>query len=66
MQQLFPEESLDTPLTAITLSQKTENDMSGWSEAVEMEREALMAQVTIRVASQNHLIRNQWRDILVR
>jgi len=30
-------------LTVITLSQHTRNDMSGWSEAVEMEREELLA-----------------------
>ena len=45
MQQLFPDENLEASLTAITLSQKTENDMSSWSEDVEEERETLMEQV---------------------
>lgn len=32
-------------MTIITLSQKTENDMTSWSDAVEEERELLLANV---------------------
>jgi len=47
-QELFPdrtdEKSLTCgDLTVITLSQHTKNDMSGWSESVEAEREDLLA-----------------------
>lgn len=42
-QDLFPDHDLRKgPLTVITMSQKTENDMSGWSHGVEEERETLM------------------------
>jgi len=42
-QSLFPDRSaLQELLTVITLSQKTTNDMSGWSEAIEEEREDLL------------------------
>lgn len=41
----------DRPLTVITLSQHTENDMSGWSEAVENERD-LLTECFISVATQ--------------
>lgn len=34
------------PLTVVTLTQKTKNDMSGWSEGVECEREELVAFVS--------------------
>jgi len=40
---LFP--GIDTmtgPFTVITLSQKTDNDMSGWNDSVELEREELL------------------------
>lgn len=40
---LFPTMFLTTgPLTVVTLCQKTLNDMSAWSEAVDLEREELM------------------------
>jgi len=38
MQQMFPAQNSDN-LTTITFSQKTENDMSKWSEEIEAERE---------------------------
>lgn len=42
---LFPSINLrNTDLTVVTLSQKTINDMSGWSEEVEVEREELIEQ----------------------
>jgi hypothetical protein len=41
--ELFPERDLDQDnLTVITLSQHTENDMTGWSQEVEAEREQLL------------------------
>lgn len=43
-QGLFPDRDLSADdLTVITLSQKTENDMTSWSDAVEEERESLLA-----------------------
>jgi len=43
-QDLFPGQDLaNTNLTVITLSQQTENDMSGWNTKVEEEREELLA-----------------------
>lgn len=43
-QDLFPERDLSVgQLTVITLSQHTVNDMSGWSQEVEEEREELLA-----------------------
>ena len=44
---LFPRYHLkdDDNLTVITLCQKTEHDMSGWSSEVEEERESLLQQV---------------------
>lgn len=45
-QGLFPDRDLSTSnLTIITLSQKTENDMTSWSAAVEEERELLLTNV---------------------
>ncbi|VDI30719.1 Hypothetical predicted protein [Mytilus galloprovincialis] len=45
VQDLFPERDLKkTNLTVIVISQKTTNDMSGWSEEVEEERENLLAE----------------------
>ena len=44
---LFPDMNLrNRDLTVVTLSQKTLNDMSGWTEDVEVEREELIEQVT--------------------
>ena len=44
--QLFPGVSLNSGrLTVITLSEKTEHDMTAWSSAVEDEREQLLEQV---------------------
>lgn len=40
---LFPGRNLkDGPLAVVTLSQKTQNDMSSWSEDMELEREELI------------------------
>lgn len=40
---LFPGRNIrDAPLSVLTLSQKTEHDMSGWSEEMENEREELI------------------------
>ncbi len=47
-QELFPGRNLSAgPLTVITVSQKTNNDMSGWNPAVDEEREHLLEQVSI-------------------
>lgn len=44
---LFPGRDVTSgPLTVVTLTQKTKNDMSGWSEGVEYEREELVACVS--------------------
>lgn len=51
-QDLFPERDLSAgQLTVITLSQHTANDMSGWSQDVEKEREDLLANVCFCRAS---------------
>lgn len=42
-QELFPDHNLSSwPLTVLTLSQRTQNDMSGWTPQVEAEREELL------------------------
>lgn len=44
---LFPGRNLrDGPLSVVTLSQKTEHDMSAWSEDMELEREELLQYVS--------------------
>jgi len=44
---LFPGRDVTSgPLTVVSLTQKTKNDMSGWSETVEVEREELTACVS--------------------
>jgi len=41
---LFPNRDVTSgPLTVVSLTQKTKNDMAGWSELVEIEREELIA-----------------------
>ncbi|XP_074658975.1 cobalamin trafficking protein CblD-like isoform X2 [Tubulanus polymorphus] len=41
---LFPDRDITSrPLTVITISQKSENDMSAWNEDIEMEREELLS-----------------------
>ena len=45
--QLFPDVSQDTgQLRILTLCEKTHNDMSGWSQSVEEEREELLVHVS--------------------
>ena len=45
---LFPDRDLSqSQLTAITLSQRTQNDMTSWSEDVERERENLLQSVSV-------------------
>ena len=43
---LFPGVSAISQLTVITLSENTVNDMTGWSTAIEEEREQLLEQVS--------------------
>ena len=44
---LFPGRDITSgTLTVVTLTQKTQNDMSGWNEHVELEREELIACVS--------------------
>ena len=46
-QDLFPDRDLSKDnFTIITLSQKTENDMTAWNETVEEERELLLKNVS--------------------
>ena len=46
MMQLFPGVAVKSDqLTVITLSEKTKNDMTGWSSDVEVERELLLEHV---------------------
>jgi hypothetical protein len=43
-QEMFPDRDLEKEeLTVITLSQRTQNDMTSWSDAVETEREQLLS-----------------------
>ena len=45
--ELFPDRNLEKEdLTVITLSQRTQNDMTGWSDQVEAERELLLSNVS--------------------
>ncbi|KAF2366723.1 Methylmalonic aciduria and homocystinuria type D protein [Trinorchestia longiramus] len=45
IQMLFPDlKDFSTPLSVVTVSQRTRHDMAGWSEAVEEEREDLLDQ----------------------
>lgn len=45
---LFPNRDVTSgPLTVVSLTQKTKNDMTGWSELVEIEREELIACVSV-------------------
>lgn len=45
--ELFPDIGVHTgQLTAVSISQRTENDMSGWSPDVEDERDNLMSNVS--------------------
>ncbi|KAH3894695.1 hypothetical protein DPMN_018852 [Dreissena polymorpha] len=45
---LFPEKNIMSgPFTVITISQKTKQDMTGWSEEVEKEREQLLKAVSM-------------------
>ena len=45
-QDLFPDRDIRVgDLTVITLSQRTQNDMTSWSEHVEAEREQLLENV---------------------
>ena len=47
-QELFPsKDMLSSHLTIITISNKTNNDMTGWSIEVEEEREQLLDAVSI-------------------
>lgn len=55
---LFPDRDISLgPFTALTLSQRTKNDMSAWSYDVEMEREELLE--TVRIFSPTHLSQAQ-------
>ena len=45
--ELFPDIGVHTgQLTVVSISQRTENDMSGWSPDVEDERDNLMSNVS--------------------
>jgi hypothetical protein len=44
-ESLFPEVA-NSKLMILTVTQKTENDMTVWSEEVEVEREVLLEKVT--------------------
>jgi len=51
--KLFPNRDVTSgQLTVVTLAQKTVNDMSGWSEATEFEREELFIEAAKEVCSQ--------------
>lgn len=45
-ESLFPEVA-NSKLMILTVTQKTEHDMTVWSEEVEVEREALLEKVTL-------------------
>ena len=50
LMELFPGVNLESKkLCVITLSEKTENDMTSWSMAVEEEREKLLEHVRINI-----------------
>lgn len=52
---LFPGINVELgELRIITLSEKTENDMTGWSQSVEEEREELLGHVSINYFEETH------------
>lgn len=46
---MFPE-APSSSMTVLTVTQRTENDMTAWSEAVEQEREQLLAKVSLSLS----------------
>ena len=69
-QELFPsKDMLSSHLTIITISNKTNNDMTGWSIEVEEEREQLLDAVSIYFMSSSIISIKWWilfRDIWVK
>lgn len=64
---LFPGRNLrEAPLSVLTLSQKTENDMSGWSEEMESEREELMEYFIQAAEEICHKLKSEgyWADFI--
>jgi len=67
MAALFPEQDLSSgPLSIITLSFKTENDMSKWSDEVEEEREKLTEHTVINCKEVCGRLREEgyWADFI--
>merc|ERR1712228_126136 len=67
MAALFPEQDLSSgPLRIITLSFKTENDMSKWSDEVEEEREKLTEHTVINCKEVCGRLREEgyWADFI--
>ena len=61
MKELFPGVDLKSKkLSVITLSEKTENDMTSWSAGVEEEREQLLEHVSLQVTRLNSCTRRHF------
>lgn len=66
-QNLFPDRELGTSeLTVITLSQRTQNDMTSWSEEVEAEREELLGNFVAGATDLCHALKQAgyWADFI--
>lgn len=51
---MFPEAPV-CDMTVVTVTQKTENDMTAWSAAVEQERDQMLASVSFLQSPREHV-----------
>lgn len=63
---LFPDLPTSGKLTVVTITQRTKNDMSGWSEDVEVERDQLLGDFIVTATEICHLLKahQHWCDFI--